>query len=66
MALSLTDPAIQAQLDLDYQEGRVPVWSSISLDEAQAYIDYFNTLTGGENMRLITKTTYEFEIINPE
>ena len=66
MSLSLTDPAIQAQLDHDYKEGRVPQWDSNNLDRAQAYIDYFNTLTGGENMRLIVKTTYEFEIVNPE
>ena len=66
MALSLTDPAIQAQLDLDYQEGRVPDWDSNDEAKAQAYINYFNTLTGDENMRLVVKTTYEFEIVNPE
>lgn len=65
MALSITDPAIRAQLEADIRAGRVPVWNPNNQTQAQAFINYFNTLTNSTAMRLVTKTTYAFEIINP-
>ena len=66
MAISITDPELQSQLEADYRAGRVPRWNPNDADEAQAYVTYFNTLTGTDAMRLVPTTTYKFEIIIPE
>lgn len=61
----ITDPAIQAQLKADTEAGIVPKWNANSLDEAQAFVDYFNALTESDRMELVTVTTYQYKINPP-
>lgn len=70
--MTITNPAVQAQLATDYAEGNVPVWNPNDETQAQAYVDYFNNLAttvGGQAegpMTLVTKTTYEVSISTEE
>lgn len=61
----ITDPAIQAQLKADTERGLVPPWDATNLERAQAFVDYFNTLTESDSMELVTVTTYSYKINPP-
>lgn len=62
----ITDPVVQAQLEIDMRSGNVPRFSTTDVEQAQAFVDYFNTLTGSTAMELVVHTTYSYKIINPE
>lgn len=62
----ITDPALQAQLQEDARLGNVPQWSSTDLDQANAFIAYFNALTESTAMELVTHTSYSYKINPPE
>lgn len=68
MSITINDPTIQAQLQADFNEGRVPTWNPNDEPEAQAFVAYYNSLfeDGVNPAQLVTKTTYEFIIVPPE
>lgn len=66
MAISITDPELQAQLEADTRDGLVPVWDPNDEATATAFVDYFNNLTLSTSMRLVATTTYNFEIVPPK
>lgn len=63
MALNILDPTMLAQLRADMQNGIVPAWNPNDRDQAQAFVNYFNDLTGVDDaMQLVEHTTYTFKI----
>lgn len=61
-----TDPDIQAQYEAAVRNGTAPTFSTTDQAAAQAFVDFYNTLTNSNTVRLVTKTTYSFEVINTE
>lgn len=66
---TIQDPAVQAQLNSDYAEGRVPEFDPTDETKARTFVDYWNALVAADPeapaVTLNTHTYYSFTV-NPE